>query len=217
MMTYQGVYGSPPGGDKREPPSDFEKSISGYKRIFETYAQHPSIVIYILSNEMPYQGERGAAFTQFLTKAYERLRQWDSTRFYFGNAGYGEGYSGDVRDVHRYWGWYYNTFLTYYNLRDPNLFGDPNKSQPFTFSECVGNFTGVRGDYNIIVRKQLAPQLNWTGHSEHQVEDALSYQSFMVKQAIESFRRMRSVNKHLAGLMPFTIDKHPCKIKLDHL
>lgn len=205
MMIYQGVYGAPPGGDRKEPPADFEKSISGYKKIFETYAQHPSIVIYVLSNEMPYQGERGAAFTQFLTKAYERLRQWDSTRLYFGNAGYGEGRSGDVRDVHRYWGWYYNTFLTYYNLRDPNLFGDPNRSQPFTFSECVGNFTGVRGDYNIIVRKQLAPQLNWTGHSDNQIEDALGYQSFMVKQAIESFRRMRSINKHLAGLMPFTI------------
>ncbi|MCA1594621.1 MAG: glycosyl hydrolase family 2, partial [Acidobacteria bacterium] len=148
MMVYQGVYGSPPESDKTNPPSDFEKSVAGYQKLFETYVRHPAIVIYVLSNEMPYKGQRGAAFTEFLSRAHERLRQWDVTRLYIGNAGYGEGFSGDVRDVHRYWGWYYNTFLTYYNLRDENLFGDPNKLQPFTFTECVGNFTGPRGDYN---------------------------------------------------------------------
>lgn len=205
MMVYQGVYGSPPESDKTNPPSDFEKSIADYQNLFETYLRHPAIVIYVLSNEMPYKGQRGAAFTEFLSRAHERLRQWDATRLYIGNAGYGEGFSGDVRDVHRYWGWYYNTFLTYYNLRDENLFGDPNKVQPFTFTECVGNFTGPRGDYNIVMRKQLAPQLNWTGHSPNQIEDALDYQSFMVKQATESFRRLRPLNKHLAGIMPFTI------------
>lgn len=208
MMVYQGVYGAPPGSnqtDRTEPPTDFEKSMASYQSLFETYVRHPSIVIYILSNEMPYKGQRGAAFTEFLNRAHEHLRRWDATRLYIGNAGYGEGFSGDVRDVHRYWGWYYNTFLTYYNLRDENLFGDPNKIQPFTFTECVGNFTGPRGDYNIVMRKQLAPQLNWTGHSPNQIEDALNYQSFMIKQATESFRRLRPINKHLAGIMPFTI------------
>src|SRR5439155_23449401 len=121
-------------------------------------------------------------------------RHSDPRRLFIANAGYGEGREGDICDVHRYWGWYCNTFLTYYNLRNPALFGDPGKNQPITFSECVGNFTGPNGEYNLIVRKQLGAQLNWTGHSPNQREDALAYQSFMVKQATEIFRRLRPLN-----------------------
>src|SRR5205823_2136824 len=97
------------------------------------------------------------------------------------------------------------TFLTYYNLRDQNLFGDPSKNQPLTFTECVGSFTGPSGEFNLVVRKQLGAQLNWTGHSSDQREDALRYQAFIVKQATESFRRLRPLNPRLSGIMPFTI------------
>ena len=79
------------------------------------------------------------------------------------------------------------------------------KNQPLTFTECVGSFTGWDGEFNIIRSKQLAPQLGWIGHSANRREDALWYQSFMVKQATESFRRMRPLNPRLAGIMPFTI------------
>ncbi|HVU99756.1 MAG TPA: glycoside hydrolase family 2 TIM barrel-domain containing protein, partial [Verrucomicrobiae bacterium] len=206
MMIYQGVYGAPPGADsKRAPPADVEKSIAAYKDLFDTYARHPSIVIYVLANELPASGSRGKAFHEFLEKAHAALQSWDSTRLYIANAGYGEGREGDICDVHRYWGWYYNTFLTYCNLRDGALFGDPGKNQPITFSECVGNFTAPSGAYNLIVRKQLGAQLNWTGHADNQSAAALAYQSFMVKQAAESFRRLRPINPRLAGLMPFTI------------
>ncbi len=85
------------------------------------------------------------------------------------------------------------------------LFGDPAKNQPLTFTECVGSFTGWKGEFNIVRSKQLAPQLGWIGHSANRREDALSYQAFMVKQATESFRRMRPLNPRLAGIMPFTI------------
>lgn len=211
MLLYAGRYGSPPGADqgKRVAPEDHGKIIRGYKELFEKYASHPSIVIYLLANELPVSGERGAAFSKLLTRAHEELKRWDDTRPYIGNAGYGEGREGDVCDVHRYWGWYYNSFLTYYNLRDklsaPPLFGDPAKNQPLTFTECVGSFTGSSGEFNIVRSKQLGAQLGWTGHSASQREDALRYQSFMVKQAAESFRRMRPLNPRLAGLMPFTI------------
>src|SRR5205807_1421547 len=164
-----------------------------------------SIVIYILANELPVSGARGKAFHDFLTSAYATLKQWDPRRLFIANAGYGEGREGDICDVHRYWGWYYNTFLTYYNLRDQNLFGDSVKEQPLTFTECVGSFTGSTGEFNSIVRKQLGAQLSWTGHSASQREDALNYQSFMVKQATESFRRLRPINSRLSGIMPFTI------------
>lgn len=205
MLIYQGRYGAPFGAEGTSPPRDIEASLKEYRDAFSGYTRHPAIVIYVLSNEQPYTGRRGELFHQFLGRAFDRLREWDPTRLYIANAGYGEGREGDVRDVHRYWGWYYNTFLTYYNLRDPNLYGEPSKKQPFTFSECVGCFTGPYGEFNIIERKQLGPQLNWTGHSPEQVRDALAYQAFMVRQAAESFRRLRSLNPHLAGLMPFTI------------
>ncbi len=164
--------------------------------------------MYLMANELPVSGARGKAFSDLLTRAHAALKKWDPTRPYIGNAGYGEGREGDVCDVHRYWGWYYNSFLTYYNLRDKlyptPLFGDPAKNQPLTFTECVGSFTGWAGQFNIIRSKQLAAQLGWIGHSARPREDALAYQAFMVKQATESFRRMRPLNPRLAGIMPFT-------------
>lgn len=224
MMLYAGRYGAPiaaeksaaePRGDEPEeggklsPPRDFAKSMAGYKRLFNGFASHPSIVEYYLANELPYTGVRGDAFSEYLTTAIAELKKWDDTRPYIGNAGYGIGREGDVCDVHRYWGWYYNSFLTYYNLRDKlypqPLFGDPVKNQPLTFTECVGAFTGSSGEFNVIRSKQLAPRLGWIGHTETPREDALEYQAFMTKQACESFRRMRPLNPRLAGLMPFTI------------
>ena len=206
MMLFQGNYGSPleTKFGKKAPPADYDASLAAYKELFATYARHPSIVISILCNELPTSGNRGKAFHGFLSWACDDLKRWDSTRLYIGNAGYGEGREGDVKDAHRYWGWYYNTFLTYYNLRNKNLFGDPKKNQPITFTECVGNYTGPRGDYNVFMNRQLAAQLNWTGHSTDQIDDSLDYQRFMVKQATESFRRLREQNKHLCGIMPFT-------------
>jgi hypothetical protein len=207
MMVYQGQYGSPLAATPRKQavPTDLNASVAEYKKLFETYVRHPSILIYILANELPTAGARGKAFHDYLTKVCAELKPWDPTRLIIGNAGYGEGREGDICDVHRYWGWYYNTFLTYYNLRDRKLFGDPAREQPVTFTECVGNFTGPLGEYNIIVRKQLGAQLNWTGHSANQREDALDYQAFMTQQAAETFRRLRPLNPRLSGLMPFTI------------
>jgi hypothetical protein len=210
MMMYAGRYGSPPEADegKRVAPKDFDRSIKAYRKLFEGYVSHPCIVMYLLANELPVSGERGKAFSALLTRVHEVLKQWDPTRPYIGNAGYGEGREGDVCDVHRYWGWYYNSFLTYYNLRDKlypkPLFGDVAKNQPLTFTECVGSFTGWDGEFNIVRSKQLAPQLGWIGHSGDRRNDALDYQAFMVKQATESFRRMRPLNPRLAGIMPFT-------------
>jgi hypothetical protein len=191
---------------KTAPPKNFDASMRAYQDVFETYLRHPSIIVYVLSNELPWEGKRGAAWHDYLTKAHGHLRQWDSTRLFIANAGYGQGKEGDINDVHRYWGWYYNTFLTYYNLRQAHeIYGEKGAVQPFTFSECVGSFTSPLGSFNAIYRKQLAPQLGWTGHGGDQKGLAEGYQSFMVKHALESFRTMREQNPRLAGLMPFTI------------
>lgn len=211
MMIYQGVYGSPPGHDDptnqskhKVPPLD--AAIDAYRQLFEDYVQHPSVAIYVLANELPYLGKRGVAWHEFLTRAHTTLSREFPVPF-IGNAGYGQGREGDINDVHRYWGWYYNSHLTYFNLRDPLLFGDSQraKTQPLTFSECVGAFTGPSGRVNSIYRKQLGAQLNWTGHAEDQVGESQAYQAFIFKHAAESFRTMREQNPNLSGLMPFTI------------
>jgi hypothetical protein len=226
MMVYQGFYSSPPTGLSKQQeaaqkklatqdeasgkrlPRDFERSMAAYQKEFAKYVRHPSIVIYVLTNEMPYKGKEGELVHDFLTRAYDHLSKWDRTRLYIGNAGYGEGRQGDLNDVHRYWGWYYNSFTTYFNLRDPKLFGDFEKNQPFTFSEAVGCFTGPTGAWNYIERKQLAAGLGWTGHAADQPAEAQSYQGFMNKQALEIFRRMRATNPRISGIMPFTITFH---------
>lgn len=99
-----------------------------YKEIdLGPFTPHPSVVIYILSNEMPYEGKTGDLYREFLTKMCRELKKWDDTRLYIGNTGYGLGHSGDIYDVHRYWGWYYNTFLTYLNMRDKAMWQNPEE------------------------------------------------------------------------------------------
>jgi len=170
----------------------------------------------VLSNELPrIHLPRGKEWHDYIVKAHAYLKKWSPETIFIGNAGYGEGREGDVNDVHRYWGWYYNSFLTYFNLRDTRaIFGDPDqpdKFQPVTFSECVGNYTGVNGAYNIVVNRQMAAQLGWTGHSENQPADALAHQKLVTQNAAEIFRRLRPQNPRLAGLMPFTILFHNWK------
>ncbi|MGB7159023.1 MAG: glycoside hydrolase family 2 TIM barrel-domain containing protein [Tepidisphaeraceae bacterium] len=219
MMVFQGRYGPPAsapgvaGSVKAGPPADFDASMAAYVELFQNYPQHPSIVIYVLANELPrIHLANGKAWHDYIVKAHAHLKKWSPETVYIGNAGYGEGREGDVNDVHRYWGWYYNNALTYFNLRDTRaIFGDPDqpdKMQPVTFSECVGNYTSVTGAYNIIVNRQMAAQLGWTGHSENQPDDARAHQRFVLKQASELFRRLRPQNPRLSGLMPFTILFH---------
>lgn len=212
MMIFAGRYGRPKHATRNAPPMDFNLSLQTYKDIdLGPFAPHPSVVIYVLSNEMPFDGEIGDKYRVFLTKMCNELKKWDDTRLYIGNTGYGLGKSGDIYDVHRYWGWYYNTFLTYLNMRDKNMWQNADKVQPITFTECVGNYTGIDGRFNLCSRtKQPGAQKCWTGHlpNDLQAEAALEYQAFVLKNATELFRRLRIHNSCLAGTMPFTIMFH---------
>lgn len=209
MMIFAGRYGKPKGGTESAPPTDFEKSVETYKnRDLGPFTSHPSVMIYIMSNETPYSGKAGDLYREFFSRMHQVLKAWDDSRLYICNAGYGLGKSADIYDVHRYWGWYYNTFLTYLNMRDQSMWQNPGKIQPITFTECVGNYTGIDGRYNLCSRtKQPNSQKCWTGHlpDSLQAEAALTYQAFVLKNATEMFRRFRSQNNRLAGTMPFTI------------
>ena len=209
MMMYGGRYGRPTTASADGPPADFAKAIRAYKELdLAPFVRHPSMMIYTMSNEMPYDGIRGDQYRDFFSKAHSVLKEWDPNRLYICNAGYGLGKSADVYDVHRYWGWYYNSFLTYMNMRDMAMWQNEGKDQPITFTECVGNYTGVDGRYNLVSKsKQPGSQKCWTGHAPDSLQSnmALEYQSFVLKNAAELFRRFRSQNPKLAGLMPFTI------------
>ena len=210
MMIFGGRYGRPTGGTTQGPPADFEKSLSIYKDTdLGDFSSHPSVVIYTLSNEMATRGKTGEAYMDFLRRVHKELKtNWDDTREYIGNAGYGLGRAGDVYDVHRYWGWYYNSWLTFLNLRDVQMWQNPGKTQAVTFSECVGNYTSIDGRYNLCSRtKQPGSQKCWTGHlaPSQQADAALEYQASVLKNVTEMFRRVRSQNPYISGVMPFTI------------
>jgi hypothetical protein len=217
MMLFQGHYGSPPGGNSTTPSPDLAAAVRHYRdRVLGPQVNHPSVVVYVLTNEVAspeisYLSKNHQAMNRFLTALHDSLRRWDGTRLYIGNAGYGFGRAGEVCDLHRYWGWYYNTALSFYTLRDPKLCWRSDAAQPITLSENTGNYTAADGQFNLVsATKQPDSQLNWTGHAplEEQGERALRYQAWVAKQAIEITRRLRAQNPYLAGLSPFTIAFH---------
>lgn len=207
MMVFGGNYSAVVAG--QNPPSDYDRAVKWYQEIkFGPFIHHPSLMIYALTNEVPYQGEIAQKWLDFLLYAHNKLRQWDSTRLYIGNAGYGYGLSGDICDLHRYWGWYYSSPFTFLHIRDYEKITIPEKLQPLTFTECVGNYTGPDGRYNLTPNhKNPVSQLNWTGHAPlgEQAQLADQHQSFVFKQATELMRRLRRINPESSGVFPFTI------------
>jgi beta-galactosidase len=209
MMVFGGNYSGTVDGQK--PPKDYEKAIRWYEdKTFAMIASHPSLMVYAMTNETPFAGKTVAEWEKFLSFAATRLRRWDSTRVYIANAGYGYGKAGDICDLHRYWGWYYSSPFTFLHIRnDADIIPFPKKpGQPITFTECVGNYSGPDGRYNLTPNhKNPGSQLNWTGHAPNDLQARLAneHQCFTFKQATELNRRLRDVNGELSGVFPFTI------------
>jgi beta-galactosidase len=208
MMVFGGNYSGTVDGQK--PPKDYDKAVSWYEnKEFAMIVNHPSLMVYAMTNETPFAGKAAAEWEKFLSYAAEKLKQWDSTRVYIANAGYGYGKAGDICDLHRYWGWYYSSPFTFLHARNnEDIIPFTKKSQPITFTECVGNYSGPDGRYNLTPdHKNPGSQLNWTGHAPDNIQASLAneHQSFTFKQATELMRRLRSVNPELSGVFPFTI------------
>lgn len=191
-------------------PQDYDMGVAWYKHNkLGAIAHHPSLMIYAMTNETPFAGRRAAEWEKFLSYAYDELKQWDETRVYIANAGYGYGKVGDICDLHRYWGWYYSSPFTFLHTRDNNqIVPFPKKVQPITFTECIGNYTGPDGRYNMTPNhKNPGSQLAWTGHARQDIQANLAdeHQIYTIKQAVEIFRRLRVINHELSGIFPFTI------------
>ncbi|MDQ6610154.1 MAG: glycosyl hydrolase family 2, partial [Bacteroidota bacterium] len=208
MMVFGGNYSGTV--DDEKPPKNYDKAVAWYKNdAFATIAHHPSLMMYAMTNEVPFEGAIAMQWEKFLSYAYSQLKNWDSTRVYIANAGYGYGKSGDVCDLHRYWGWYYCSPFTFLHIRNnEDIIPFKKPTQPITFTECVGNYTGPDGRYNLTPdHKNPGSQLNWTGHADESIQARLAdeHQSLTFKQATELFRRLRVINPELSGVFPFTI------------
>ncbi|WP_345947617.1 glycoside hydrolase family 2 TIM barrel-domain containing protein [Mucilaginibacter sp. PAMB04274] len=223
MMVFGGNYSGKVGtGEKVEDfeavgdetdggfPKDYDKGVAWYEhKKLGAIAHHPSLMVYAMTNETPFVGKRAEMWEKFLTYAFGKLKGWDETRVYIANAGYGYGKTGDICDLHRYWGWYYSSPYTFLNIRNNEaIIPFPKKGQPITFTECVGNYTGPDGRYNLTPwHKNPSSQLAWTGHEQQALQSQLAdeHQKFTIRQATESFRQFRNINPDLSGVFPFTI------------
>ncbi|MES2276177.1 MAG: glycoside hydrolase family 2 TIM barrel-domain containing protein [Bacteroidota bacterium] len=223
MMVFGGNYsGKVAGGEKvnnKEQfgdetdggfPRDYDRGVDWYENEkLNLIAHHPSLMVYAMTNETPFAGSRAAPWEKFLAYAYDKLKKWDETRVYIANAGYGYGKAGDICDIHRYWGWYYSSPYTFLNIRDnKKIIPIEKHDQPITFTECVGNYTGPDGRYNLTpAHKNPSSQLAWTGHAAQDLQSRLAdeHQSSTFRYATELFRQLRTENHDLSGVFPFTI------------
>lgn len=201
MLAVTGCFGPPPGskveGDTILPPDDVDATIKTYKRrYFARDAFHPSVITHVLSQKMPNRGEAGRRFHGLFSQAYRELRRWDPTRLVVSNGGVGDDRLGDFVDKHVYSGWYKGTFVDYLQLSRVTL-----KPMPLLLSECVGAATGPGGRFSVD-GVELGPSLAWGGHASRPEASALVYQDFLVRQAVESMRYLRSSNRRLGGIMP---------------
>ncbi|MCC6483469.1 MAG: hypothetical protein IT209_01375 [Armatimonadetes bacterium] len=213
MLVFQGNYGGAPGGRKSSSeihtggdiPPPLTSAIPAYRRIFADLANHPSVVIYVLTNEVASpRTYQKSLYLPFLEKIQKDVQGLDPTRPIIANAGFGEGLpSGGVFDIHRYAGWYSRTMVDWYDL-GTWIQSARRLKEPFTISECVGAYTSDAGDF-LTMSKQLSTMIGWVGAQPDPRRAAMEYQAELVKQVVEITRRFRTdSDPGVASTMPFT-------------
>ncbi len=209
MMGFVGRYGVPhfQNATRYRPPTFDESAVTYYQHLFaEEYMNHPSVMIWVLTNETPKPGiEVGDQYLEFLRQVYERLVEWDPTRAYISNTGFGLGQTGDVNSFHAYLGWYNGLAQSAYKFREDyrSLIGLDAPQQPMIFTETVGVYIDELGRMPAM-GKQVAASVMWAGNDADVPETAMGYQAYLAKELIEILRRIRSENPDIAGLTPFT-------------
>jgi beta-galactosidase len=209
VMVFVGRYGVPavPGATRYAAPTFEESAVDYYKQLFASeYMNHPSVVMWILTNEMPRPGmEVGDKWLAFLRQCYEGLKKWDPTRAYIATTGFGLGQTGDVNSFHAYLGWYNGLAQSAYKFREDqrSLIGLSAPKQPMIFTETLGVYIDELGRMPAM-DKQVAASVMWAGNDVDVPEVAMGYQAYLGKELIEILRRIRSENPDIAGITPFT-------------
>jgi len=200
MMLFAGHYGGAGGKGPHAP--EFEAKQQYYRDLIMRLANHPAVMIYVLSNEVDYKSPN-STYLQFLTRVREDIRKMDPTRAVIGNAGFGHGKPGEIYDLHRYAGWYHGNINDWYMDTSSYIKEARNANQPFTMTECVGAYTNDAGDFETM-SKQMCTMTRWIGTATDPREAALEYQAELVRQVVEICRRYRNPVHSIAGVMPFT-------------
>lgn len=218
MLVFQGRYGNvvqAPRSGQVPPREQWDSAVAEYKeRVFGPLHSHPSVCIYVLSNEQPYRGKAGEQMNEFLEHVWQVLREWDPTRLYIGNTGFGHGIGGEIWSMHPYHGWYGGSFLGLYRKRDyptpaqqqtyPSVFlPDGGGVKPLILTECVGTYPNSTDGFRM-ENKQYAAALRWGGLFAQDEDWAEDYQRFQVQRKTEMFRRLRRFNPQLVAITPFT-------------
>jgi hypothetical protein len=113
VLIYAGPYSNPacPGcrakpASSPVPHGSVELAVDDYEKVIRGVAPHPSHVILILSNENDISGPHGHwgyspyahEYATLLRNISQRLKQYDPSRVYLADAGFGHGFGGEVMD-----------------------------------------------------------------------------------------------------------------------
>ena len=209
-----------------DPPS--EQLLHVWKEEFlsliREYRNHPSIILWTVNNEMNF-----ARFDQnnpellkkkwvVLNDVITAMRKTDPTRPVVAYSGYtreeaGKGYrevvqpngfdDGDVDDVHRYYGWYNESFFHYYDGQFQNLAtaGRPLISQEMS-TGYPNNDDGHPTRFYLF--KHYTPQALAGDYAYENADPALflKRQAFMTKELAETLRR--TSHDAAAGILYFS-------------
>jgi len=200
MMLFAGHYGGAGGSGPDAPP--FDKAQPFYHNLILDLSSHPSVMIYVLTNEVDYK-TAGSTYKALLTRVRDDLRNLDPTRPVIGNAGFGHGEPGEVYDVHHYYGWYAGNTVDWYGSFRDFLNAADKADQPLTLTECVGAYTSDSGEFETM-SKQMPTMMQWVGTAQNVSSASLEYQAELTRQIVEIARRCRTDKTAVAGIMPFS-------------
>jgi len=193
-----------------------EKLLKVWKEEFisliRQYRNHPSIILWTVNNEMKFEqaNQRDPELLKkkwpILDDAIKAMRQADPTRPIVADSSYvrkeamrgyttlvkPEGYDdGDVDDVHRYYGWYNETFFHFYDGQFNRSFSTPGR--PLISQEMSTGYPNNDDGHPVrfYLFKHYTPQA-YVGNDAYENADPaifLKRQAFMTKELAETLRR----------------------------
>jgi hypothetical protein len=210
-----------------EPPDEQLLKIwkDEFVSLIREYQNHPSIVMWTVNNEMKFQRfdeDKPVLLKKkwlILQDAIKAIRSTDPTRPVVADSSYvrkeakksyetivqpGNIDDGDIDDLHRYYGWYNETFFHYYNDAYGFHFSTPDR--PLISQEMSTGYPNNEDGHPVrsYLFNNCTPQA-LVGDDAYENADPsifLKRQSFMTKELTEALRR--TSHESSAGLLLFS-------------